>query len=399
MIVGVLRERFPGEKRVALVPGNVPNLVKAGHVVRVEAGAGLAAGYRDDAYVDKGAEVVLRSRVLGESDLLAVVRAGGADGSFDEELPRLRAGQCIVGFLDPLSNPGALTELVRAGLTLIAVELVPRITRAQSMDALSSMANLSGYKAVLLAATTLPRLFPMMMTAAGTVSPARVFVIGAGVAGLQAAATAKRLGAVVRAYDVRPAVREQVESVGAKFVELAVETTQAEDAGGYAKALGEDFYARQRALMAEVVAASDVVITTAAIPGTASPILVTEDMVRSMAVGSVIVDLAAERGGNCELTKADEVVEAHGVTILGPTNLPGTVPYHASQLYSKNVTTLILHLTRDGGELHLDLEDEITGQIVIARDGQGVQGRVRFSMDDTTEETNVPDALRNAEKA
>jgi NAD(P) transhydrogenase subunit alpha len=260
------------------------------------------------------------------------------------------------------------------------MELIPRITRAQSMDALSSMATVAGYKAVLVAAARLPRMFPMLMTAAGTVTPARVFVVGAGVAGLQAIATARRLGANVDAYDVRPAVKEQVESLGASFVELPLETGGSEDAGGYAKAQDEAFYERQRAMMSQVVAASNIVITTALIPGKAAPLLVTTEMIAGMAPGSVVVDLAAERGGNCEPTQADQEVETDGVTIIGPTNLPATVPYHASQMYSNNITTLLLHLVKEG-EFVLDLDDEITQGTLVSRDGHVVHPRVREALD------------------
>ena len=287
-----------------------------------------------------------------------------------------RPGQTLIAFLDPLGEPALAAALAARGVTALAMELMPRITRAQSMDALSSMATVAGYKAVLLAASHLPRMFPMLTTAAGTIKPARVFVVGAGVAGLQAISTARRLGAPVEAYDVRPAAKEQVQSVGAKFVELPLEAGDAEDKGGYAKAQDESFYRRQREMMAKVVAGSDVVITTAAIPGKRSPVLVTEEMVKGMAPGSVIVDLAAERGGNCELTRADEIVVAHGVTILGPTNLPSTVPYHASQMYGRNVTTFVTHLVKDG-VLTLSADDEIARETLVTRDGQVVHERVK----------------------
>jgi len=285
----------------------------------------------------------------------------------------------VVGMLDPLWRPEACRELAEQGVAAFSLELMPRITRAQSMDVLSSMATISGYKAVLLAAEALPRMFPMLMTAAGTVTPARVFVVGAGVAGLQAIATARRLGAVVHGYDVRPAVREQVESLGGKFVELPLETAQAEGTGGYAKAMDEAFYRRQREMMAKVVAESDVVITTAAVPGKKSPVLVTAEMVRGMGPGSVIVDLAAERGGNCELSQPDQTVVEGGVSILGPTNLPATIPYHASQLYSKNVVTFLSHLVKDG-QLAFDIEDEISRETLVTRDGQVVNDRVRAAL-------------------
>lgn len=377
MIVGVPKETFPGEARVALIPAVVPQLAKAQLEVVVEAGAGLAAGYTDDEYRSKGAQVTSRDEVFAKAQILTQVRTLGANLEQGRgDLPLLRPGQTVVGFADPLGVSSAAADLAEAKVTLAAMELIPRITRAQSMDALSSMATVAGYKAVLLAASHLPKMFPMLMTAAGTLSPAKAFVIGAGVAGLQACATAKRNGAVVSAYDVRPAVKEQVQSVGAKFVELEVEAGQAEDKGGYAKALGEEFYQTQRALMSKVVAESDVVITTAAVPGKRSPVLVTADMVAKMAPGSVIVDLAAERGGNCELTRADEVVLVNGVTILGPTNLPATVPYHASQMYSKNVVTLLLHWVKKG-VLNLDMGDEITAGVVVTKEGHVVHPRVR----------------------
>ncbi len=292
------------------------------------------------------------------------------------DLALTRPGQTLIAFLDPLGEPALAAALAARGVTALAMELMPRITRAQSMDALSSMATVAGYKAVLLAASHLPRMFPMLTTAAGTIKPARVFVVGAGVAGLQAISTARRLGAPVEAYDVRPAAKEQVQSVGAKFVELPLEAGDAEDKGGYAKAQDESFYRRQREMMAKVVAGSDVVITTAAIPGKRSPVLVTGEMVKGMAPGSVIVDLAAERGGNCELTRADEIVVAHGVTILGPTNLPSTVPYHASQMYGRNITTFVTHLVKDG-VLTLSADDEIARETLVTRDGQVVHERVK----------------------
>jgi NAD(P) transhydrogenase subunit alpha len=282
----------------------------------------------------------------------------------------------LLGSCDPLGNPQAIQQLADRGVTLLALEMIPRITRAQSMDVLSSMATIAGYRAVLLAAVELPKMFPLMMTAAGTVSPARVFVIGAGVAGLQAIATSRRLGAVVHAYDVRPAVREQVESLGGKFVELQLEADESEDKGGYAKAMGEEFYQKQREFMAEVAADSDVVITTAAIPGKQSPLLITESAVRGMSRGSVIIDLAAERGGNCELAEADQRVEKYGVTILGPTNLPSEIPYHASQMYSKNVATLLSHLVNEG-QLQLDMTDEINRDTTVAHQGDVCNNRIR----------------------
>jgi NAD(P) transhydrogenase subunit alpha len=305
------------------------------------------------------------------------VRTAGANPEHAAaEIQELRSGQTVIGFVEPLTAGEAVRQLATRGVTTFSMELMPRITRAQSMDALSSMATIAGYKAVLIAASTLPRMFPMLMTAAGTITPARVFVVGAGVAGLQAISSARRLGAKVEAYDVRPAVKEQVQSLGAKFVELPLETGQAEDKGGYATAQDESFYRRQREMMARVVASSDVVITTAAIPGRKSPVLVTAQMVTGMAPGSVIVDLAAERGGNCELTRPDEIVVEHGVTIIGPTNLPATVPYHASQMYAKNITTFLLHLVKSGA-LVVNPEDEITRETLVTSGGEVMHPRAR----------------------
>ncbi|HUG93657.1 MAG TPA: Re/Si-specific NAD(P)(+) transhydrogenase subunit alpha, partial [Planctomycetaceae bacterium] len=350
MKLGIPRETFPGERRVATVPSTAAALAKAGWEVLVESAAGESAGFRDDAYTAAGARVLAdRAAVFAESDVIAQVRAAGANreaGSAD--LERLRDGQVLVAMCDPLSEPQPLAGIAARRAVCFALELLPRITRAQSMDVLSSMATVAGYKAVLLAADTLPRMFPMRMTAAGTITAARAFVVGAGVAGLQAIATAKRLGAVVRAYDVRPAVKEQVESLGGRFVQLELETTGAEAAGGYAREMDEDFYHRQRELMGKVVADSDVVITTAAIPGKQAPVLVTADMVRRMAPGSVIVDLAAERGGNCELTRPNETLVDNGVTIIGATNLPSLIPYHASEMYSRNVAAFLKLLAKDG---------------------------------------------------
>jgi proton-translocating NAD(P)+ transhydrogenase subunit alpha len=378
MITGVIAETFPGERRVALVPAVIPTLVKSGVSVIVQSGAGLPAGFTDAAYTAKGAEIVPSAHaVVGRAELLLRVRVSPPSTAAGQtDLGLLRSGQALIAFLDPLNEPSTSKALADKGATAFSMELMPRITRAQSMDALSSMATIAGYKAVLLAASTLPRMFPMLTTAAGTITPSRVFVIGAGVAGLQAIATARRLGAPVEAYDVRPAVKEQVQSVGAKFVELPLEASDSEGEGGYAKAQDESFYSRQREVMARVVAGSDVVITTAAIPGKRSPVLITGDMVTAMAPGSVIVDLAAERGGNCELTRADETVIEHGVTILGPTNLPATVPYHASQMYAKNLATFIAHLVKDG-RLVLSMDDEITRETLVARDGQIVHERLR----------------------
>ncbi len=375
MKVGVPKETWPGETRVAVVPAAVPGLLKAGLEVVVEAGAGTAAGFTDDMYRTQGATLLGRPDLFKTSDIVLQVRAVPADAAV------LRRAQTVIGFADPLGAPQAIRALAPTGINLFSMELMPRITRAQSMDALSSMATIAGYKAVLLAATTLPRMVPMLMTAAGTVSPARVFIMGAGVAGLQAISTARRLGAKVEAYDVRPAVKEQVQSLGARFVELPLDAADSEDKGGYAKAQDEAFYKRQREMMLKVVAASDVVITTALIPGKPAPILLTTEMVEAMAPGSVIVDLAAERGGNCELTKPDEIVIHKGVTILGPSNPSTLVPYHASQMYSKNITTFLAHLLgKDGATqpaLPINVEDEITRETLLTRDGEVVHPRVR----------------------
>jgi NAD(P) transhydrogenase subunit alpha len=374
MKVAAVRETFPGERRVALVPAVVPLLAKAGLETVIEPGAGLSAGYTDEAYVAKGAKLAANRAEAFSADIVCQVRTLGAnpvEGPTD--LCLMRPGQVLIGMADPLSAVEAAQTLAQRGVTLFALELIPRITRAQSMDVLSSMATVAGYRAVLLGALALPRMFPMLMTAAGTLAAAKVFVIGAGVAGLQAIATARRLGGVVQAYDVRPAVKEQINSLGAKFVEMPLET--AEGAGGYAKQMDEDFYRRQRELMARVVSESDVVITTAAIPGKRSPVLITAEAVQGMQPGSVIVDLAAERGGNCELTLADQTIVTHGITIMGPTNLPGEVPFHASQMYAKNVTTFLQHLVKQG-VLKVDLEDEITRETLVARDGALVHPRL-----------------------
>ncbi len=381
MIVAIPRETFPAENRVAIVPAAVAGLSKADLDVVIEAGAGVAAGFPDDAFRDKGARVEPdRDALFAAADLVLQVRSAGAAGDYARaDFDRMRHGQVVVGFSEPLIGAEMAQDLAQRGVTAFSMELIPRITRAQSMDALSSMATVAGYKAVLIAADKLPRMFPMMMTAAGTLTPARVFIVGAGVAGLQAIATARRLGARVQAYDVRPAVKEQVESLGASFVELPLETASSEDAGGYAKAQDDAFYQRQRDMMAAVVAGSDVVITTALIPGRPAPVLLTTAMIDGMAPGSVVVDLAAERGGNCEPTQADQTVLHQGVTILGPTNLPSTVAYHASQMYSKNITTLLLHLTT-GGTLDLNLEDEITAGTLVSHDGHVVHPRVQEAL-------------------
>ena len=383
MIVGVPKESFPGERRVGLVPMVVPNLAKAGLEVIVEKGAGVQAGYPDAMYTDKGAKIVGdRAAVFGTADIVVQVLCYGSNERLGRaDLQLMRRGQALIGFLRPLGSMEILQEIAGTGVTSFSVELIPRTTRAQSMDALSSMATICGYKAVLMAADILPKLFPMMTTAAGTITPARVLVIGAGVAGLQAIATARRLGAVVSAYDLRPAVKEQVQSLGGRFVELPIEAAGAQDARGYATAQNEDFYARQRELMKQVVGQSDVVISTAVVPGKKAPVLVTAEMVRGMAPGSVIVDLAAERGGNCELTQPETTVVESGVTIVGEINMASRVPYHASQMYARNVTAFLLHMVKQG-KLQIDTEDEITRETLVTRGGEIVQSRVRefFSM-------------------
>ncbi len=378
MIVGVPKEIYPKERRVALVPAVIPNLKKAGLDIVVEAGAGIGAGYPDSEYAEKGARVVAsRAEIFQTADIIVQFLVHGAnDKNGNLDLPMMRNGQVVLGFARPLGTVATLQEIANRGVTAFSVELMPRTTRAQSMDALSSMATICGYKAVVLAANTLPRMFPMLTTAAGTIAPARVLIIGAGVAGLQAIATARRLGAVASAYDMRPAAKEQVQSLGGRFVELPIEAKDAQDARGYGKAQDESFYQKQRELLGKTIAESDVVITAAVIPGKKSPVLVTKDMVEKMAPGSVIVDLAAERGGNCELTKPDEIIVEHNVTIIGEFNLAATVPYHASALYARNVSAFLQHLVKDG-KLQLDLNDEIMRETLVTQGGEVVNARVR----------------------
>jgi proton-translocating NAD(P)+ transhydrogenase subunit alpha len=374
MIVGVPAESHPDERRVALVPSVVATLQKSGADALIESGAGVQAGFADAAYEEQGARIAPdRNEVFASSDVLLRVRAFAAD---DPDLALLREGQVLVGLLNPLGAPAVVQALAERGVDAFALELVPRITRAQSMDALTSMATVAGYKAVLLAASTVTKMYPLMMTAAGTITPARVLVVGAGVAGLQAIATARRLGAVVQAYDVRPAAREQVESLGARFVELELETDSAEGAGGYAQVMDDEFYRRQRELMTSLVAESDVVITTAAIPGSRAPVLITEDAVHAMRPGSVIVDLAAETGGNCELTRPGETIDVNGVAVAGPIELAATVPYDASQMYARNVTAFLGGLLEDGA-VRVNLEDEILRETLLTRQGEVVHPRVR----------------------
>lgn len=380
MIIGILRETFAGEDRVALVPDAVSGLVALNSEIIVEPGAGTAAGFADTDYIEHGAQIAAdRDEVFARADVVLQVRTFGANPEAGRaDLALTRSGQVIIGASDPLTAGPQLREMATTGATLFAMELIPRITRAQSMDILSSMATIAGYKAVLIAADALPRMFPLLMTAAGTLTPARVLIIGAGVAGLQAIATARRLGAVVQAYDVRPAVKEQIESLGAEFIELQIDAGDSEDAGGYAKAQDEAFYRRQREELAKVAGQNDVVVTTAAIPGQPSPLLITADAVRAMDPGSVIVDLASERGGNCELTRPGETVVEDGVQIMGPLNLPAAVPNHASQMYSHNISTFLRHLLGEE-ELQFDMEDEITRETLVMRDGQVVHPRIRES--------------------
>jgi H+-translocating NAD(P) transhydrogenase subunit alpha len=378
MIVGVVRESYPGERRVALVPTVIPHLAKAGLEVVIEAGAGVQAGFPDAEYAAKGAEILTnRAEVFRAADVVVQVLCYGSnDQTGKADLPFLRRGQVLIGFLRPFGSLETIREIAATGVTSFAIEFMPRTTRAQSMDALSSMGTICGYKAVLIAAGELPKIFPMLTTAAGTITPARVLIIGAGVAGLQAIATARRLGAVVSAYDLRPAAKEQVQSLGGRFVELPIEAKDAQDAGGYAKAQDEDFYRRQRELLGKVVANNDVVITAAVVPGKKSPVLVTREMVAGMAPGSVIVDLAAERGGNCEFTQAGKVIVEHGVTIVGLFNLATAVPYHASQMYAKNITAFLAYMVKEG-KLELNLEDEIIQSTLVTLGGEVVNGRVR----------------------
>jgi NAD(P) transhydrogenase subunit alpha len=378
MILGVPRESYPGERRVAIVPGVIAALAKAGIEVVAEAGAGVEAGYPNQEYLDKGARLVAdRAEVFRAADIVAQVLCHGSnDVTGKADLPLMRSGQAIVGFLRPMGKLEDLQDLARTGAISFAVELMPRTTRAQSMDALSSMGTICGYKAVVMAADTLPRIFPMLTTAAGTITPGRVFIIGAGVAGLQAIATARRLGAVASAYDMRPAAKEQVQSLGGRFVELPIEAKDAQDARGYATAQGEEFYRKQRELLGKAVAESDVVITAAVIPGKKSPVLVTKEMVAKMAPGSVIVDLASERGGNCELTQAGKIIKEHGVTIIGHLNLASTVPYHASQMYAKNISAFLLNLVKDG-KLQINEKDEIHRETLLTQGGEIVNARVR----------------------
>jgi NAD(P) transhydrogenase subunit alpha len=381
VIVGVPKESYPGERRVALAPAVIPTLVKAGLEIVIESHAGEQAGYPDPLYAEKGARILPdRASVFSTADIIVQVLCYGAnDISGQADLALLRRDQILIGFLRPLGSAESVQHIAAAGVTAFAVELIPRTTRAQSMDALSSMATISGYKAVVVAADESIRILPMMTTAAGTITPARVFVVGVGVAGLQAIATARRLGAVASAYDMRPAVKEQVQSLGGRFVELAIEAQNAQDARGYGTAQDESFYARQRELLTKVVAESDIVITTAVIPGKKAPVLVTGEMVKKMAPGSVIVDLAAERGGNCELTQMGKTVDVNGVSIIGPINLASTVPFHASQMYARNLASFLTNLVKDG-EVRSPESDDIIRETLLTRSGEIVNPRVRESL-------------------
>jgi len=379
LIIGVPKEIYPGERRVSLVPLVIPTLTKAGFEVAVETGAGAEAGYLDNLYTEKGAKIVpTRAELFKTSDIITQVLCYGAnDVTGKADIPLLRKDQILVGFLRPLGSLEIVQQIATTGAIAFAVELMPRTTRAQAMDALSTMASIAGYKAVLITADTLPRILPMMTTAAGTVTPARVLILGVGVAGLQAIATARRLGAVVSAYDVRPAVKEQVQSLGGRFVELPIEATNAQDARGYATAQDESFYQRQRELLGKVVAENDIVITTAVIPGKKAPVLVTADMVKGMIPGSVILDLAAERGGNCELTKPGETSIQQGVTIIGRYNIASTAPYHASQLYARNLTNFLLNLFKKDQKSELNLGDDIVRETLLTQGGEVANTRVR----------------------
>jgi NAD(P) transhydrogenase subunit alpha len=378
MKIGIAKEFDVGENRVAMSPDVVAKLVKQGQEVLVETGAGDRAFFPDSAYEAAGAQLIGSAQQLWqEADILLKVRKP-QDRDDWSEIEALRPGQVVIGFLNPLGNPEVMQRLAQKGATAFSIELIPRTTRAQAMDALSSQANLAGYKSVLLAASALPNIFPMMTTAAGTLPPAKVFIIGAGVAGLQAIATARRLGAVVEAFDIRPAAKEEVQSVGARFVEVTLEE-ETTAAGGYAREVSEDSKERSRQVIAEHVKGADVVITTAQVPGKQAPVLVTEEMVAQMKPGSVIVDLAAEQGGNCACTEAGGTITWNGVTILGPINLPGTIPTQASQVYGKNLLSLVQHLVKDG-ELHLDFEDDITHGACVTHNGELCNDRVKDAL-------------------
>ncbi len=379
MVLGVVKETFPGEKRVSVIPQVISSFKKMGLDVIVESGAGEGAYISDKDYEEAGAKIVSRDELLKSSDIITYVKAPGADKNNIVDIDIMRKGTVVIGMTEPLANPEVAKIFAEKGIISFSLELIPRITRAQSMDVLSSMATIAGYKAVIIASELLSKVFPMFMTAAGNLMAARVFVLGAGVAGLQAIATAKRLGAVVEAYDVRPEVKEQVQSVGGKFIELGLETKEASDKSGYAKEMSDEFYRKQREMMLRVLEYTDVVISTASVPGKKAPILITKEMVEKMKPGSVIVDLAAEKGGNCELTKPGEIYEYNKVKIAGVINLPSTVPVHASQMYSNNVKNFLSLIVKNGN-LNIDLSDEIISSTLVTKDGEIVNPLVKKAL-------------------
>ncbi|MEW6161807.1 MAG: Re/Si-specific NAD(P)(+) transhydrogenase subunit alpha [Nitrospirota bacterium] len=380
MKLGVVKETFLGERRVAVIPQNVANLKKLGLDVVVQSGAGLGAFISDGDYKKAGAEVVSsREEVLRNADIVCYVRGPGADKNNLSDLNVIKKGATLIGMMEPLANPDIIQKVAESGIIAFALELMPRITRAQSMDVLSSMATIAGYRAVIVAADIYSKIFPMMMTAAGTLFPAKVFIIGAGVAGLQAIAVAKKLGASVEAYDVRPEVKEQVQSLGAKFIELGLEIEEVSDKSGYAKAMSEEFYKKQREVMLKVIEASNIVITTASVPGKKAPVLVTEEMVKRMKPGSVVVDLAAEKGGNCELTRPGEIVDYNGVKIVGLVNAPSDVPVHASQMYSNNIKNFLQIIVKDG-QLRIDTSDEIVKGTLVTQNGEIISDIVKQAL-------------------
>jgi NAD(P) transhydrogenase subunit alpha len=377
MKIGIVKETFPGERRVAIVPQNVADLKKLGLDVVIESGAGSGAFISDNDYKKAGAEVVSkREEILKNVDIVCYVRGPGADKNNLNDLNVTKKGATIVGMMDPLSNPDIIQKVAKSGVTAFALEMMPRVTRAQSMDVLSSMATIAGYRAVIVAADIFSRIFPMLMTAAGTLLPAKVFIIGAGVAGLQAITVAKRLGASVEAYDVRPEVKEQVQSCGAKFIEFGLETKEASEKSGYAKAMSEEFYKKQREMMLKVIESSDIVITTAAVPGKKAPVLVTKEMVERMRPGSVVIDLAAEGGGNCELTSPGEITDHKGVKIVGLVNAPSNIPAHASQMYSNNIKNFLKIIVKDG-QLNIDTADEIVKGTLVTQNSEIVNDMVK----------------------